>query len=628
VRIAIFGGLVVAVEGRTYGPRDFSGLKPKQVLEILTVEREHTVSKTRLAQFLWGDAMPRNYLATLESYVSVLRQTLQPGVRAKESVILTEHGGYRLDTERVAVDLDEFDASISSAAGAAPHIALSRLNDALRLARGPVLEDEMYAEWTTDIRSAYEQRLVQTLIDAGRLSLLTGDSVAAVNLAEKAVTLNALAEPAYQVLMTAYYATWRQDDALAAYSRCQRLLGEELGVDPLNETVALHLAILRHEDVAVLLPGAHAQERGSAKRPDAGQLPLLGRSRELTRLTTTAESALAGKFSILLVTGEPGIGKTRLIEAVSAQLSAPVASNRCSDLESGLPYLAISLTLRTVLGSGGDGDMPVLDDLLRRAEAAQPFDEFARMRVMEQLARLIDTVGQLVLVLDDVQWADPETIAVLKYLRRRCPTAPVAVLLACDRTGLQQDGLRNLSPDLRVDLGALREEDVAELGESIYSVTGGHPLFLADWVEAREQGLQDTFSPHVRDRVVTQCWDLGPQAYRLATVATVLTQPFAAGPLATLVDARVDDIADELDRLITQGLLKAAADGFSFRHPAVREILLETLSPARRFLLQQKAAATEASPRRRATDRLRWAPDEADSRTSPRMSFYPSLSHP
>src|ERR1700712_1117981 len=97
MRFNVFGPLVVETANGNLGPRDFPGVKPKQLLEILVAERGHAVSKARLADLLWNDAMPQNYLATLETYVSVLRQFLQPGGKARDSVIVTEQGGYRLD---------------------------------------------------------------------------------------------------------------------------------------------------------------------------------------------------------------------------------------------------------------------------------------------------------------------------------------------------------------------------------------------------------------------------------------------------------------------------------------------------------------------------------------------------
>ena len=608
MRIAVWGPLVLTTDEREIGPRDFPGIKPKQLLEILVMERGHAVSKARLADLLWPDQAPQNHVATLETYVSVLRQALQPGVRAGKSVILTEHGGYRLDVNQVTVDLDEFDELVRQAAGAEPVAALASLGRALRLIRGQVLEDESSADWAEQLRNTYRLRQVQVLIDAGRLSLLTGEPTAALGYAEEAVAINSLAEAAYQVLMTAAYSLWRQDEALNAFERCRRLLAEELGADPLDETVALHLAILRHEDVASLLPRVPVQEpMHQTSSPEPGSTPLLGRRGELDRLTAAARQAMTGQFSLLLVVGEPGIGKTRLVRALAERLAVPTGFNRCSDLESKLPYVALALALRPVLAPGCDDVTPVLSDLLRRADEARPFDEFARLRAMEDLAKVLTTADPFLLILDDVQWADEETLTTLGYLRRRSAGARAVVVLTCSRDALQHEGLRNLEVDLRIDLDVLSAEDLTPIGErAISDITGGHPMFVAGWLEAREQGLPELFPAALRERVITRCWDLGPQAYRLLTAASVLEPPIRPDLLAALVGASVDDIADELDRLVDHRLLVATAQGFRFRHAPERQLLSETMSPVRREMLLQRASAfADGPPRRRSTDESR-----------------------
>ena len=597
----MWGALRVDSGLAVLGPRDFPGLKPKQLLEILVAERGHVVSKSRIADLLWSDDLPQNYLATLETYVSVLRQALEPGVRAKASVIITERGGYQLDGTRTTLDLEEFDRLVKSAGGQQPVVALELLNAALTLVRGPVLEDEPDAAWADQLRAGYAQKHVQVLVDAGRLSLITGEAAAALALAEQAVALDPLAEAAYQVLMTAAYALWRQEDALRAFDRCRRLLAEELGVDPLDETVALHLAILRHEDVAALMPRPAGFAGPELPAPPTGAPGLLGRTGELERLEAALARALAGRLTLLLIVGDPGIGKTTLAEAFVDRVSIPVGSNRCSDLEAELPYVALSLALRPVLQRGGQGPMPVVTELLRRADRAEPFDHFARMRVMESLAGVVEDNGPFLLVLDDAQWADPDTIATLAYLARRCSTAPVAVLLTCDR-GKVNDLLRRLPIDVRIDLDELTAADLSPLGPGIYEATRGHPMFVTDWLAAVEQGLPDAFTPALRERVITRCWDLGPQSYRLLTVAAVLDQPFRTLLLGQLVGAS-DDVVDQLDRLVDEGLLVDEGEALRFRHPLVQRILAETFSTARRARLLDRAQSLALRPpQRRSTD--------------------------
>jgi DNA-binding SARP family transcriptional activator len=615
VHISIFGALKVTSAEREVTPRDFPGVKPKQLLEILVVERGHTVSKGRLVDLLWTDRQPQNYLATLETYVSVLRQTLEPGVRARDSLIVTEHGGYRLDTSRVTVDVDEFDALLQEAATADPVDALVLLERARDIPRGQPLEDEPYADWAAPVRDIYTVRRVQSLIDAGRLSLLTGEPNAAFRFAEEAVAINPLAEAGYQILMTAAYATWRQEVALQAFDRCRRLLADELGVDPLDETVALHMAILRHEDAASMMPRAPASERRPAapSQPAPEQqeavalqpsLPLLGRRAELQRLEAAARTALQGRFSLLLLVGEPGMGKTTIAEVLAARLNVKAGFNRCSDLESNLPYAALSLALRPVLAPASGDTIPVLADLLRRSAAAQPFDEFARLATMEGLAHELTDTEPFLLVLDDAQWADDDTITTLGYLRRRNPTMPVAVVLTCNRMALRREALRKLRVDLRVDLDLLTPHELAPLDDpEVLAATSGHPAFIAAWLEARENKLAEPFPPAVRDRTITRCWDLGPKAYRLLAIASVLDQPVQPNQLAALVGASIDEIAGELDDLVEQRLLISEADGFRFRVAPERKILSETMSAVRCDLLRQRAAEVGGdSLRRRSTD--------------------------
>jgi DNA-binding SARP family transcriptional activator len=602
MRIQLFGQLRISTPRGDLGPRDLPALKPKQLLELLVVERGHVVTKPRLAEFLWRDELPRNYSATIETYVSVLRRALEPDVPARKSLIVTEQGGYGLDTTRIDVDLDEFDRLLAQSAGAEPLVALAGINRALALVRGQVLADEPYADWAEAERRTYQPRVVQALIDGGRLSLLTGEATAALALAERAVALDPLAEAAYQVLMTASYSLWRQDDALRAFDRCRRLLAEELGIDPLDETVALQLAILRHEDVASLMPRIPGRVEGTPALADRESIALLGRGEELKELAEAVRSAGTGRFMVALVTGEQGIGKTTLVDAMAAAAGLPVGSNRCSDLEQNLPYLALALALRPILGEG-TGGFPVLDDLLERVETDQSFDEVARVRAMERLATALDGHEPAIIVLDDVQWADAETIRTLGYLRRRCATTPLLVVLTCARAGLKRDELRTLRPDVRIDLDVLPPEALAELNDlDLYESTGGHPLFVGAWLAARRADLTDVFPPEITERILTRCWDLGPQAYRLLTVASALDQPVAPGLLATLVGTDLGGIAEELDRLVEERLITFIGQTFIFRHPPIRHILCETLSPARRLLLRQQGSRLGETRTRRSTD--------------------------
>lgn len=598
VRLEVFGALRVVTPYRTLTAQDFPGAKPRQVLQALLCQRGHRVSKSRLAGLLWGEQLPRDHAATLETYVSVLRRTLDPHSPARDSVIVTEAGGYRIGPAGIEVDLDGFDALVQQAAGASPPAALDALQQALRLVRGEVLEEEGDADWAAPLRQTYRDRHVQVLVDAGRLSLMTGDAPGALSLAQQAVALDPLSEPPYQVLMTAAYSLGRQAEALAAFERCRRLLADELGADPLDQTVALHLAILRHESIAELLPGDRAVRRGPTGVLVApSEPPLLGREAELASLTAAAGRARSGRFVVALVTGSAGMGKSRLVEEWLASSGLPSAVNRCSDLESCFPYLALALAVQGAPVAAEPG-LPGVDRLLGQPDSAASFDQPARLALMEAFGRGLRGAPPFVLWLDDAQWADPDTVATLGYLQRRCADVPVLVVLTCDRTRASMDLVRRLRPDLRVDLDLLPQRSVEALGhDGLWAETAGHPLFVEGWLRARRNGLAQPFPHEICERVLMQCWDAGPRAYRLLGLAAALEEAtFTPELLAALAEVPLSDIADDLDRLFELGLLSSAGQSMRFRTPALQAVLCAALSPASRAVTRARASRQPARP--------------------------------
>ena len=140
----LLGPIEVAAGGRRLGPRDLGGPKAKQVLELLLVARGHNVTKDRLADQLWGEALPKRAFAALENQLSVLRRHLD-GVGRGRDLVITDPGGYRVAAERIDLDLDRFDERITAAGKAGTRMARKLLSEAVQArARGEVLEDEPY----------------------------------------------------------------------------------------------------------------------------------------------------------------------------------------------------------------------------------------------------------------------------------------------------------------------------------------------------------------------------------------------------------------------------------------------------------------------------------------------------
>jgi DNA-binding SARP family transcriptional activator len=265
--VRLFGSFHVTVGGRARGALQFGGRKPKQLLEILALRAGRHVPKERLALLLWGDDMPLNPSGSLEHYVSLLRRRLGPNVAPQQSLIVTEPGGYRLDTENAWVDAHAFDEVVQlAAAGKADRPQLER---ALEWVRGDLLEDEPYAEWVLDARMQHRQRHVQLLVTAAELALADRDFVMARDLAQGAVTRDSLSESGYRVLMLAAYARGEQGEALRTFQKVRRALAAELGVDPMPTTTELHQSILVQAAAEDLLPSPARQLLTIARTRDA-----------------------------------------------------------------------------------------------------------------------------------------------------------------------------------------------------------------------------------------------------------------------------------------------------------------------------------------------------------------------
>jgi DNA-binding SARP family transcriptional activator len=241
--IRLFGPTTAEINGRTISGSELGGVKPRQILEILAVEAGSPVAKDRLADLLWEGQPPTSYMGTLESYVCVLRRDL--GLSSgRSSLLATTPNGYRLDTERVSVDLWDFRRLTDEASRSAPAAALAATEKALQLATGELLVGEPYAEWAMRARSYFSHRLVTACVQAAHMAVALGDLPAALRLARTAVDHDPLCEDAVRQLMSAMWATGRRCEALRAYAEMRQLMLDEHGAEPGTESHELYLSIL------------------------------------------------------------------------------------------------------------------------------------------------------------------------------------------------------------------------------------------------------------------------------------------------------------------------------------------------------------------------------------------------
>lgn len=539
MRINVLGPLRVEAGDRLLVARDFGGAKPKQLLEILVAARGRPVPKEALADLLWGERLPRNVSATLETYVSVLRNRLEPGAGRVGSVIVTEPGAYRLDTARADVDIDRFDALLAD----------ERFEEALALVRGEALADEPYADWAMPLRDRYRDRIVDANVEAGERALARGEYMPALARSDAAVAADPLCERAYRLAMRASYALGRQQDALRCFDRCAKVLIDELGVNPMPETEELAAAINRHEDAATLLPAAAAPARPG----------LIGRTAELAAVLDAAASG-----GMVLIEGEAGIGKTRLLDTVAARLGEDVVRVACFELERSLPLA------------------PLLQALLRAGEVPAADDPVTIMQ------RLANALWGRTLIVDDLQWADAESLAGFAFVARR----GVTVIGAHRTADVEIDHPLRTLPAARVVLEALTFEELDAAGAgALFARTNGHPLFVARWLDSGAPSDSAGLPETLRDAVIARCHLAGPRGFDVLLSASAFEGPFSIARLAAVMGEDEARLAMRLERLVRLRLIDPAGEQYAFRYAVVRQALQESLTPGRRTVLRRRAVS-------------------------------------
>ncbi len=585
--VRLFGSLSIEDGDRVLGPGDLGGTRPKQVLEILLAARGHRVPTDRLAELLWGDGRPQNVAGSLQTFVSVLRRHLSANGERARKLVVTEPEAYRFATELVALDLDCFDQLLERSAHEPTVHARPTLEHALDLVRGEVLEDEPYTAWALELRGSYQGRVLGAHLDAGDAALAELDFAAALGHAEAAASLDRFSERAHRSEMLALYALGRAHEALARYRSYRMRLDEELGLEPTAETRALEAAIIRQEDVQPLLPRPLR-----AAQPDSGgpDVPLVGRRAELDTLVQTVRRGVGGGVTLAQIEGETGLGKTRLLDELQAQLDG-VRMGRvtCSPLERHLPYVPLAAALREALADVelDPGRLPAVRQILPELALDAPTSSFDEIEVLETLVALIAEHAPVVLLIDDLHCADARTLAALGYLRRRGTAHGGAIVTAARPTsGSPARPPHRLDADARILLEVLSPGDLAAVGVAeLHDSTGGDPRLVA---EALANGHAAGPSETLTEALLAQCRAAGDWAYRVLVASSVLEQPFEPEPLAEMLGADLAELIEELERLCERRILRVDGVRFRFRYDLVRQALLGSISPARQRLLRQR----------------------------------------
>jgi DNA-binding SARP family transcriptional activator len=243
LHVSIIGTLTVRRGSTVLAARDLGGPKPRQILEFLLLNLGIPVSKARLIDLLWGSEPPREAVTSVESYISVLRRRIQPG-HGRTGPLRTATGGYLLDEAQVDLDISRFDALIRQARRLGPEAAHPILVEALSLATGPLLGDELSSGWAEDERRRHAASVTGARVFAAETANALGLPDEGVRWAREALHDDQLNEGAWTALVEGMEHSGRYAEGLKAFAECRRLFHSELGCEPGSALREAHRRLL------------------------------------------------------------------------------------------------------------------------------------------------------------------------------------------------------------------------------------------------------------------------------------------------------------------------------------------------------------------------------------------------
>jgi DNA-binding SARP family transcriptional activator/energy-coupling factor transporter ATP-binding protein EcfA2 len=663
MHLRVLGPLEVWDDARLVDP---GGPRERRALSLLALRVGQSVSRDELIDALWPTSPPKTAPKVVQNVVLHLRQRLRSSLG--DVRIETTPFGYRLLTTTEGIDTlivrSLAEEGMKALEAADYPGAVRRLRDALSWWRGRPLSDlEDVASISADVRELEELRgrLYEQLFEA---ELAAGRHAEVVPELEAALGVDRFHESLWRLLMVALYRSGRQHDALEVYQRVRHLLIEELGVEPGPALRQTETDILAQASTLALLPQNY----------EAGELPvpqrlsmvpaigMMGRVSETGQLVDCYHSAARGEGrQVVVLSGEPGVGKSTLA-AHAARLmldeGATVLYGSC-DEDLRFPYQPFTEAIGHYLGHASDSWLdsyvrsrgPEIVRLVpslagRFADLPRPpgndpeAERYLLYVAVEKLLDELSGANPVVLVIDDLHWADTGTLQLLRHLIANVLSSRLVIIGTFRQTDppispFLPDTLAALRREpgvSRLDLKGLEEDEVAQFAQAtvgrqldeiglkiartLHQETAGNPFFvgevLRDLLESGTVVVDDaghwaTSSPgsfrvpdSVREVVTMRIRRLGADAPGALGTAAVIGQAFDVEILEQVCGLDESELLNVLDGATTASLVaevEASPGRFIFSHALVQSALYQDLGSARRSRIHRLVAcALEALP--------------------------------
>ncbi|EKU98536.1 DNA-binding transcriptional activator of the SARP family [Leptolyngbya sp. PCC 7375] len=619
LKISLLGNFHIAQEGA--GSVELRS-RSQHLLAYLILHRHAPQSRQRIAGQLWPDSADTQGRTNLRKELHYLRH-IYPAI---EPLITITKSTLRWQPQiPCEVDLDSFETALASAAEVDGAAAIGFLETAIKAYQGDLWPD-CDADWIYSEQERLRKSYGQALAELTRQLQALGEITKAIATGQQWLKAEPLEESAYQTLMALYGKRGDRSTALQLYHQCMTTLQTELGVPPSPTTASIYQQLLLAEERAV----ETTTEALTSKQP-APAIPLslatpnatntlVGREQLFSSLERWLLSPLDEPAPLLLLTGEPGIGKTRLLESL-AKRAAQDSWQTCW----GSAFAAEQLR-----------SYGVWLDLLRTAHLSESFPQLEDTSSnLQNRGQLLDAMVQslraiaspeqpLLLLCDDIHWLDDASTALLHYVFRLMGQGPLRIACAARQQELQENSavltlIKSLRRAKRLQeiavpplsakaIGALvtpllnsengaEPSDAQPIAQQIYSDSGGNPLFALEVARANTGETSD-LQGLIDDRLQR----LDGVARDLIPWAAALGRRFNPEILALAASYPPMQFLLAMEQLEHQQIVQPVNPGasasfdeqgnYDFVHDLVRQAAYHQLSLPRRRIIHGQLAKT------------------------------------
>jgi DNA-binding SARP family transcriptional activator len=624
--LRLLGGFRVSVGSRSVEPADWGRRSAPSIIKLLALAPNHQLHREVLLEQLWPASSAESALNSLNKAIHAARRALEPGLdrRMPSRYLHTDGAQLRLASAGgLQIDLEAFEAA---AAAALRDPSVEQFRRALDCYGGELLPDDRYADWTLSHRESVQTTYLNLLRELAILETRRSQFAAAIDLLRQALLIDPLAEDVHIALMRAYVSSGSVHQALRQYEELQAILASELDTPPGPDARLLYHNIV---DGRLSPP--------SAPDPEVSHSRLIGRSDEMARYIALLERAIAGHGSSMVIRGPAGIGKTRLaleFQSEGRRRGALVLASGAYQLERELPYGAFVEIFGTWKRSANRNILqaqlasrPLVRAAFFPGESTDPGspgfsrDAMDRVQLFALVGALFDACAAeqpIVLVLGDLQDADPESLALLQYLARTNASRAMLIvttirddaspessttdfLLAADRsetlTSIRLAPLPAGDSERLVSEILGHEPVTGDVFDVIYQYSEGYPLYIHElirWLQehqylARTSGqwsfrhdVHDGLASAATNLIARRFRDLSAETQHMLGLAAAIGREFSLPVLHPTGDRPMLALLSALDEAIAAHIIEAHAAEYRFVHALHREAAYAGLRPSER----------------------------------------------